>query len=133
MGTIQARLWKVITPNFGSLDIYDRFDPSKNKELKNLYYEMCEKFMDTLTDNQKKAFKKLSNLSNAIFSDSQDTGIALGIYIALELQKLLSHPAETLQEASSDCLPVSKMFASDIQALNEYFREHDKQGGVSGD
>lgn len=132
MVTIQTSLWKGITADLG-LDIYNRFEPTKNRELENLYYEMCKKFSHTLTDSQRKAFKKLCNMSNAIFSDNQDKGIALGIYIAAELQKLLSRPDESLREASDSGPHVSEMFESDIQTLNEYFDEYGKRGGVFND
>jgi len=95
-------------------------------EYDSLFDRLCDKFCDTLEEKQQIAFNVLMDMSIAIRSDCIDIGIAYGIHIAAEMQKMISNPVEALHQAQSQYMPITELL--NVKALYEYLESHRKDG-----
>ena len=94
----------------------------RNKERRDTYTDLAERFKATLNEKQRKAFSSLSELEVNVYWGAQEEGIAIGLLLAKELRTFLDHP-ETAYKATREVYGKLWGGCEDIEALEEYFKE----------
>ena len=94
----------------------------RNKERRDTYTDLAERFKATLNEKQRKAFSSLSELEVNVYWGVQEEGIAIGLLLAKELRTFLDHP-ETAYKAHREAYGKLWGGCEDIEALEEYFKE----------
>jgi len=86
--------------------------------------EMSKKFKATLDEKQQKAFYYLENLLELFQWEDRERNIAMGLQLSNEIRTLLDHPMEAYRQASATNAFWRDIAHSEIEALENYFKEY---------
>jgi hypothetical protein len=123
---IQGILWNFMTTDMAYDNIYDLCTTPSLTEAEKLYDSVLEKFKSTLNDNQIDAFDGLSNIIEYYIGQCNDRSVAVGIYLAKELQAFLSDSPNALRKGHDICNSMNKVLENDIQNINDYLENERK-------
>ena len=113
--SIQAELWCRLTGDVGEYDaLCEKCETPRIVEIERIYEDVCEKFEATINADQRKIFRKLTDLVFDIKYDYHEKGTALGFCLARELRTFLECPAEAMNQAVTTYTPITDQFRSAI-------------------
>ena len=122
MKSIKAEVWDRITNETGDFQTFHTLEQTPRlKAYEELFDGLCDKFSKTLSNEQQVAFKALMDMNIGVMNSRQDVGVAMGINIATEMQKILSNPGDALLESCAYYPMISETEKHNIRILEKYF------------